>query len=89
MFVEVKSCDFRTRTHNRARKVTANVQLTRAYHRAHFDTTINEFWPRFHRAIDARTVDARAVDAQPLWTTNESRCAGPKCIIINYSYAPA
>ena len=76
MFVEVKSCDFRTRTHNRARKVTANVQLTRAYHRAHFDTTINEFWPRFHRAIDAR-----AVDAQPLWTTNESRAAGPSRII--------
>ena len=39
------------------------------------------FWPRFHRAIDARTIDARAVDAQPLWTTNESRCAGPRCII--------
>ena len=26
MFVEVKSCDFRTQTHNRAREVTANVQ---------------------------------------------------------------
>ena len=55
MFVEVKSRDFRTRTHNRARKVTANVQLTRAYHRAHFDMTI---YKRILAAISPR--DRRA-----------------------------